>query len=176
MYFFRLTRYLYCIVYTLHVYVTTPKQENWKDQNLQILQNPKCLEEIVKKIPLPKMKYKRVAIFWLVVLPVLTFGFSQNRNPLNQVDLDEKSKLQTIHCEHYDAKCIEDANLKGSDASNCTGIEKCQSKSCYVVWKNETVTHQYQTSKPNLSHKSGKHVKKMGCIDSGTKMLQFLLV
>ena len=122
------------------------------------------------------MKYERVAILWLVVLPVLTFGFSQNRNPLNQVDLDEKSKLQTIHCEHYDAKCIEDANLKGSDASNCTGIEKCQSKSCYVVWKNETVSHQNQTSKPNLSHKSGKHVKKMGCIDSGTKMLQSILL
>jgi len=117
------------------------------------------------------MKYSRIGIFWLVCLPVLTSGFPKGnfeRNSFNHVESDEKSKLQNLRCEHYDVKCVEEENKNGTDASNCTGIQQCPkpNQHCYVVWEKET--EQNQTSRPNFSHKSGKHVKKMGCIPSAS--------
>jgi len=124
------------------------------------------------------MKYSRFAIYWIVCLPVLTTGFPKDnseRSLLNQVESDEKFKLQNLgtqnlRCEHYDVKCVEEANRKGSDASHCTGIQQCPKPSsyCYVVWKNGTQHQQNQTSRAKSSHKSGKHVKKMGCIPGGS--------
>ena len=81
------------------------------------------------------MKYTRVAIIWFVCLPVLTIGYSQNRNSLNQVESDEKSKLLNLRCEYYNSTCVVEAKAKGSDASHCKGTQQCPTKSCYVVWK-----------------------------------------
>ena len=82
------------------------------------------------------------------------------------MESDEKSKLLNLRCEFYNSTCVVEAKKEGSDASHCKGTQQCPTKSCYVVWKNETVSNETlqknQTSKPNFSHESGKHVKMMG--------------